>query len=179
MTREVIYLWTFPKYPTIASRSIRWRLGTPYSHVAIAVYIRRLDDYRVYQASNGDINTVLLENFLKHNHVIKSCTDSMNEESYTKTIRYMERQTGKKYGVMTALAATFEFARKMGIGNDDDTRFICSEYAFRTRQQYKELCPKHNVDSDYVEPKMLEEIMLEDGLDIKDGLNLSVDLAYL
>jgi hypothetical protein len=161
--KEVIYLWTYPKKPSIFSKIIKWRIKADYSHVCIATYIKTLEDFRIYQASHGDVNTVLYQNFKKHNHIVKSCRVQISIDDWKKTVRYMEKQTGKKYSIIGAIASTFKFFRERKIGDNDDKAFICSEYAYRTHAQYK-MC--HNENADYIEPKQFENIMRKENYKI-------------
>jgi hypothetical protein len=160
--RGFLYLWTYPKKPSITSRLIRHRLGTPYSHVAVATYIKTVDDYRVYQASHGDVNSVLLKNFLKYNDVIFSCEFSHPKELFVEKIKFLEQQTGKKYSVWGALASTFSWLRKKKVGDDGDESFICSEYAYRAYVTGEA--------SDYVEPELFMSILKKDERIIEKGL---------
>lgn len=166
--KEIIYIWTYPKKPSIFSKLIRWRIGADYSHVAIAVWIRTLGDFRIYQASRGDINTVLYSNFKKHNRIKKSCRVQISKDDWVKTIRYMEQQTGKKYSILGALAATVKFLRNKGIGDNDDKAFICSEYAYRTHAQYKS---GHDANADYIEPAQFEKILRQESYRIQGSFD--------
>jgi hypothetical protein len=167
MEKELVYLWTYPKKPGLFSKIIKWRIKSNYSHVAIATYIGTLEDYRIYQASSGDINTVLLQNFKKHNNLVKSCKVGMTREEWKKAVVYMERQTGKRYSIFGAIASTFKFLRDKGIGDNDDQAFICSEYAYRTHAQ---IDSEFDENADYIEPKQFEEILSKKHK-IEEGFN--------
>ena len=155
--REVVYLFSDKKKKYFFTSLIKLRIGQKYSHVAMLV------EGRVYQASLGGVNKVTLNDFLKENKIIKSALTSLSDKAY----RYMDKQLGKKYSVLGALASTFWILRKLGLGNNKDKSFICSEYAFRTHEEDH----GHAVNSDYVDPRDLEKLLSNEGIKIKDGLN--------
>lgn len=165
---HVVYLFTYPKFPQLASKLIRWRLKTDYSHVCIAIYVPPLKMYRVYQASHGSVHIVSLENFLKYNNVIKSVSTSSIRHHYFNALKWIEQQTGKKYGIWTALASTFKIARRFKIGDNDDSKFICSELAYGcyTRQKNK----KELLNADYVDPKDFEKLIYDNGHNVQKGM---------
>lgn len=166
--RKIHYLFSFPKDPQVASRVIKWRLKTDYSHVCMAVEVPELNTYRVYQASHGWVNTVSLDSFTKKNHIIKSCSIVSENSFFLKALGWMERQTGKRYGIWTALAMTFELGRKLRIGDDDDAKFVCSELAYQC--YLRQTNRKTNLNPDYVDPYDFEELLRLDGHTVRKGM---------
>lgn len=175
--RYLTLLFTFPKDPAITSRIIRWRLGTDYSHVCGVVTTGPIGLFDVYQASSGDVNDIDLENFLKKNHVIKTCRIAFEDaETYYTLIRYLKKQRGKGYSEWGAIASTFPTLRKLGFGNDGDNEFICSEYMARGLEETGMLSEDDyklgRGSADYVDPKFFEIMLNGAGFDIYKGLHL-------
>jgi hypothetical protein len=124
---------------------------------------------RVYQASRGDINTIKFSNFFAKCRLIKKCVVEMTEEQYERAVIYLEEQTGKGYGEWTALAATFKLLRKLGIGKNGDSEFICSEYMARMMEvAFHEDFSGRRKHTDYVDPLEFEKILTEKGYEIVD-----------
>ena len=177
--KEIVYLFTKPKaWFKPFSWLIKWRIGRPYSHVAVAVYLKAIGDYKVYQASNGDVNTVMLQNFVKYTDVVYSVSKKMEKTPWLNAVRYMEMQTGKKYNLLGALASTLGWARKLNIGNDGDKSFFCSEYAYQAFQIASG--NNDNLDSDYIDPADFELLIIDNyDLELKNGLKLNEEIQYL
>ena len=165
--RHFTLYFTTPKKFKLPSEIIKLRLGTNYSHVCIGVEIKKIGMTRIYQASHGDVNTVCLENFLKKNKVLKKCTIEMEEDDYFRMIKYMERQTGKSYSEWGAIAATFKFLRKIGLGKDGDNQFICSELVYRALQEGgMDLNTPNRTHADYIDPKVFEKALVDANIKI-------------
>ena len=174
-TREMVYLWTYPKKPNLLSRLIRRRIKATYSHVAIAVYVPPIDEYRVYQASHGDVNCILLRNFVKRNHIMFSCEVQYEKATWYTKLKYLEHQTGKKYSIWGAVAATVPLFKRLGMGDNDDMSFICSELAYRTYVEGEDHqgCSHDDLNADYVEPREYEKLMRDEGHSIQPQFSVS------
>lgn len=177
MTRYFTLLFTFPKKPSIISRLIAWRLKTKFSHVCGVVGTGPIGLFDLYEASNGNVHDVDLENFLSKNKVIKTCRVAIEDkEELYKIIRYMKKQRGKDYSEWGALASTFPFLRAIGVGKDGDHEFICSEYMVRALEQANILDESDYKDgrgsTDYVDPRYFEKMLVNAGFSIYEGLHL-------
>lgn len=161
-------MFTTPADFKLPSEIIKWRLGTEYSHVAIATYSKFFDAWEVYQASHGFVHSGQLPNFLKINKVVKQYRFSVTSEENKKVISYLKSKTFLGYSEWGALASTVPCLRSVGMGNDGDAEFICSEYVCRAIEQIRGLdYSKHRSSADYVDPKIFERILLENIPDIK------------
>lgn len=154
---HIDYLFTYPKKFRPTSWLIKTVLGTKYSHVVTVVNTGPIETYDVYQASHGDCNLVELENFLAKNHVIKSRSIKLTRDEYIRTIRFLKLQCGKKYSYIGAIASAFKPFRRLGLGNDGDKTFICSEYALRGLEEGLNRNIQRN--DDWVEPKLFEQLL--------------------
>lgn len=159
---KVRLLFTTPKDFKIPSEIIKWRLGTKYSHVAVATYSGVFKEYDVYEASHGFVHSGSLNNFLLFNDVIKEFSFDLTSEENLKVIGYLKSKTFLRYSVWGAIAATIKPLRNAGLGEDGDAQFICSEYACRAIEQIRDLNYKlYRNSADYVDPKLFERILEE------------------
>lgn len=109
----------------IGAELIKWYQGTTFSHVLI------IDGDFVYQASQGYVNCMHIDNFLKHNKLIHqyNIPDNIVDMDFVKS------QLGKEYGfyqlavivILSTLKSVFSFIRFRYRGNGDQ-KFICSEF---------------------------------------------------
>lgn len=161
-------LFTTPVDFRIPSEIIKWRLNTEYSHVAIATYSKPFKEYDVYQASHGFVHSGQLPNFLIKNKIVKEYSFNVSSEENLKVIGYLKSKTFHTYSELGAIASTFKYLRSLGIGQDGDEEFICSEYACRAIEQIRGLnYQKYRVATDYVDPKIFEKILKENIKDLK------------
>lgn len=158
-TYTIDYLFTYPRRFRLFSWIIKTVLGTKYSHVVTVVSSGPIETYDVYQASNGDCNMIELENFLEGNKIIKTRSIKLSREEYIKTIRFLKLQCGKKYSYIGAVASAFKPFRLLGLGDDGDKTFICSELSLRGLEEGLGVnIQRHD---DWVEPKIFESLLDE------------------
>lgn len=174
--RYLTLLFTTPKKTNIFSSIIKWRLGTKYSHVCGVVSTGPIGLFDLYQASNGDVNAIELENFLEKNKVIQTCRICFDDKNdYYTLIRFLKKQLGKSYSMMGAIASTFPSLRFLGFGKDGDSEFMCSEYMARGLEMTEILniddYKKGRGSADYVDPKFFETMLINAGFDIYMGLH--------
>lgn len=171
--RYITLLFTYPKKFKIASWIIKSRLKTNYSHVCGVVTTGPIGLFDVYQASHGDVNNVDLCEFLKKNNVIKSCRIKIDKEDYYKIIRYLKKQRGKDYSEAGAIASTYPFLRKLGIGKNGDNGFMCSEYIARGLEQVDKFdYSQYRKHIDYVDPKVFEMILERAGVKMYQKMHM-------
>lgn len=171
--RYLTLLFTYPKKFRPASLVIKSRLGTDYSHVCAVVSTGPIGLFDVYQASHGNVHGLDLCEFLKKNNVIKTCRIKADKEGYYKIIRYLKKQRGKDYNEWAAIASTVPILRAMGIGEDGDNAFICSEYTARALEQVDAFeYGKYRDHVDYVDPKIFEKVLVDNGFRFYPGLHM-------
>lgn len=175
--RYFTLLFTTPKKFKLGSFLIRWRLKKPYSHVCGVVSTGPIGLFDLYQASHGDVNDIDLENFLKENIVLKSCRIGFEDkEDYYSLIRYLKKQRGKDYSEWGALASTFSLLRKLKIGKNGDSEFMCSEYMARALETTgiidKSFYKIGRGSADYVDPEYFELMLKDAGFEIYNGIHL-------
>jgi hypothetical protein len=140
-----------PKDFRIGSSAIKSILKTPYSHV----YIKVLDDctgnYIVYEAAYGYFHCLEYNNFKDHNIVDKEFTYNISQSEYTQILKYSQNLLQKKYGYMAIIGIYLKDKLGIkGIGDDDDKRIICSEYAYNVLRILGMLDKVENAD--YITP---------------------------
>ena len=156
---HVKVIFSRPKKWKLFSWLIRKRINKPYSHVAIAVYLKPLEIFDVYEAAYGDVHLIGEQKFKKRNTIVKEYDLFMDRMAFMSSLKYLKLQLEKSYSEMGAIASTFVFLRKLNIGNNNDKSFICSELAAK----YLESTGMVNLksDADYITPDMFEEILQE------------------
>lgn len=156
---KVTFVFTTPKKFSLGSWVIKKRLGTKYSHVAITVHDEFTDTCDTYQAARGFVHCINSLIFLQTHSIVNYWRIELNPIEASRGLKFLKQQTGKQYGVLTALVCTFKTLRKLKIGNDDDKRFICSELALRFLEEAKGLDYSYCKDDDYVDPFDFENIL--------------------
>jgi hypothetical protein len=171
--RVLTLLFTYPKKAYLPSKIIKARLGTDYSHVCGVVFTGPIGLFDLYEASHGNVHDIDLGEFLKKNKVIKTCRLTVDKEDLYKVIRYLKKQRGKDYSEWGAIASTVPFLRALGLGNNNDQSFMCSEYMARALEQIDAIDYSGiRCDADYVDPKSFERALQKMGLDFYEGLHL-------
>lgn len=167
-------LFTYPKDAPVTSKIIKARLNTDYSHVCGVVSTGPIGLFDVYEASHGNVHGVDLTEFLKKNKVIKTCRIKFsNREDYYSLIRYLKKQRGKDYSEWGAVASTFKCLRKLGIGDNGDDKFICSEYMARALEEAYGMDYSYmRRDTDYIDPAFFEKILKQMKHQFYNGLHL-------
>jgi hypothetical protein len=145
-----------PKKLNIASRIIMWRLKTDYSHVAIEVPTGPIGVLDIYQASHGTVHSLWAKHWLEDNQVIDEVIVNVETEKFFEIVRYLKKQRQKRYGFWTALASTFPFFRKLLVGKDNETHFICSELLAKALDGVIKF---DTIDLDYITPKQLRSLL--------------------
>jgi hypothetical protein len=145
------------------SELIKWRLGTTYSHACVILHDETLDLHDVYQASHGQVHSIDLEVFKEENDLVKVYHFDLDPDQFRRAHTWLKKQRGRKYSVIGAIASTFSFLRKLGLGKDGDREFICSEYAFRFLEVAfgTEIRAQGRKNDDYVDPLILEGVLAE------------------
>lgn len=153
----VEFIFTYPKSFKIAAWIIKMRLGTSYSHVAIKVRDSETSLNEIYQASHGMVHSIEEENFRNENHILKSFELYGDRESMIRLLTFLKKQEGKSYSELGAIACTIKPLRMIGIGQDGDREFICSEYGARALEEFvgKKL-NFFSLKTDYVDPEDFE-----------------------
>lgn len=159
--KEFIFLFTSPIKKMVFAETIKWRIKKDYSHVATLVYTGIDDLYDIHHAAHGMVHTVELNNFLIKNKIVEAFKVDCSEIEFTKAISYMKKQGGKDYSQLAAIASTFPCMRDLGIGKDNDRKFICSEYSSRILAVLKGFNFKY--PPDYITPDMFETMILKHG----------------
>lgn len=114
-----------PKKWKLGSFLIRYYQGwTEFSHVLI------LDDREelVYQASQGLVNVMYIDNFLEDNKIVHMYP-VLNREDVDMV--YIKKQLGKKYGFDQILSIALQFILGIRLRDNGDQRLICSEFVGR------------------------------------------------
>lgn len=125
-------LYTTPKRWLPFSELIKWRYGTEYSHVCFSISTGpNIRTYDIIHAANGKVHDLDSTVFLAKNKVVDKQIITIEDENYYRMIRWLKLQRGKSYSEAGALATGIPFLRHLGIGNDGDDSFICSEFAVR------------------------------------------------
>lgn len=151
------FIFTYPKTFKIAAWIIKKRLGTNYSHVAVKVRDLETDLHEIYQASHGMVHSIEHDNFVAQNHILRSFKINADEFAMIRLLTFLKKQEGKSYSEFGAIACTVKLFRDIGIGQDGDKEFICSEYGMRALEEL--VGKKLNVfglKSDYVDPEDFE-----------------------
>lgn len=138
----------------------RWRLGRPYSHVAIVFHSPWLGMSMVIQASHGMVHIVPLEYMKRDNRVVASYKVPMTQEEIARGVRWAISMCGRGYSELGALACTVPMLRKLGMASDGDKEFICSEFAARFLEEAKGIQLDHMRDDDHVDPAMIEDLII-------------------
>lgn len=160
---KVKILFTTPKKFNLFSWIIRKRLNTKYSHVAICVYLRSIEFWDVYEASHGNVHIISLERFKESNTILKEFNFNIDKEQFKSGIIFLKKQLQKKYSVLGAIICTIPFLRKLGISDDNDKKFICSELASRFVEEAKIIeYNKIGSNSDYITPKQFEDAIKDE-----------------
>jgi hypothetical protein len=167
--KNVKILFSTPKKFNLFSWIIKKRINSEYSHVAIAVYIQTINFWDVYEASHGDVHIISMDKFLAQNKVVKAYQLFVPKDNWNKGIIYLKNQLTKKYSVIGAIASTISWLRKHKFGDDDDKKFICSEYASRYIEETGILNYAYDrANNDYITPKQFERAIKEVASDISE-----------
>lgn len=153
-------MFTYPRKWRFFSWIISKRLKTNYSHVAIAVYVKPTDQWRVYQASHGSVHCIGKERFFKKNKLVIGKDISLDRNDFFKMIGFLDNQLGVGYSEIGAIASTIPYLRRLRWGVSGDNSFICSELAARAFEVGMNvdfsLYRKH---VDHIDPKTLEDFL--------------------
>jgi len=141
---------------SILSWLIKLCLGTKYSHVYVKFYSESLDINIIYQASGLAVNMIGEPLFLKKNKVIAEKEFEIDEETYSKTIRFAITKCGEPYSIMQLFGMAYiQFASLFGFkvrnpfpnGRAD---YVCSELVAELLKKFKET---NFEDLDSLDPK--------------------------
>lgn len=158
---KVSVIFTKSRNPLkLTSKIISWRIGRPYSHVAIVFFSPWLGLDLVVQASHGMVHVIPLENMSRDNMVVKKFDLNLTQEQIARGIRWAVRMCGCGYSELGAIASTFRVLRSLGWGMDGDDEFICSEFTARFMEETMGQPLNHMRGADdYIDPALLEDLI--------------------
>ena len=126
--RKIAIGFSTPKKFRVASSLIRCFENSEYSHIYIKMEASsksKLPFAKVFQASHGDVNAIAFDVFKEKNKIIHEYEIEIEDNKYFEIATWLWFQLGKPYGFMQLVAIAF----KSSIGQNNDSRFICSELA--------------------------------------------------
>lgn len=108
-----------PKKWKIGAEIIKLYQKTDFSHILI------IKDDLVFQASNGLVNCMYIDEFLLHNKI----TSVFEVSSESIDFEFVKKQLGKEYGTIQLINIATRILFDIRIfKKDDDQKFICSEF---------------------------------------------------
>ncbi len=150
------------KMTNLGSKVIAWRIGRPYSHVAIVFYSPWLGLDLVIQASHGMVHVIPFQNMSRDNMVVKKFDLNFTQEQIARGVRWAVQMCGCGYSEAGAIAATFPILRSLGMGMDGDDEFICSEFSARFLEEAIGQSLEHMRGADdYIDPALLEDLIAD------------------
>jgi len=111
----------------IGSKAIQWWMKTDYSHVYARWYLTSQEREIVYQASHGMVHFQSLENFTRHNSVVKEFTLDITEEQFKAFSRKCIDLAGEKYSKIELVQIFLSDISNGKIHFEDQPGYICSE----------------------------------------------------
>jgi hypothetical protein len=144
--RKIIIGFSTPKKFKIGSALIRCYEQSEFSHIYIKMKTSPnspLPFDKVFQASHGDVNAITYDMFTSGNKILHEYELDMDEDKYFEIYNWLWHQLGKDYGFGQLIA----IATGIKIGNNDNSKFICSELAAMV---LKRLGVDFGEDQDYI-----------------------------
>lgn len=126
--RKIVIGFSTPKKFKIGSFLIRCYEQSGFSHIYIRMKTSKdspLPFDKVFQASHGDVNALTFSAFESGNKILHEYSLDIEEDKYFEIYDWLWHQLGKDYGFGQLLAIATGFK----IGNNDNSKFICSELA--------------------------------------------------
>lgn len=110
--------------PTIFSRVTKWHQKSNSSHAFISFYSGKYKRQMVYEASQGQVRFITMDNWLKTNGIYKEYTLICDEEKYNSIITKCIDLAGTIYGFLTILGIALNIQK---LKEDGARTFICTE----------------------------------------------------
>jgi hypothetical protein len=127
--KTIVVGFSSPKKFKIGAYLIKWWINKPYSHVYIN-WTDSQDRDVVWQASNGCVHTILKQNFIKENNIVKEITLEITEEEYEKLRDFCYEHSGSVYSHSDLVTIViYDLAIRLGLKPvfENVKGFICSE----------------------------------------------------
>lgn len=142
---------------------IRCILREEFSHVYILVENSYTQLNEVYQASKGQVNTLLYSSFLNTNEVVREFHLTMEQDKKKSLIIWLKNQLGKDYSLLYLVLVGLKCLKIpfFKVKKDGESAYICSELAYRVLKSNAILDGKViNCNEDLISPKDMYQLML-------------------
>ena len=111
----------------IGSEAIQWWMGTDYSHVYVRWHLTTQDKEVVYHAASGMVHFVSLDNFTKHNTIVREFDLYLTDDQFKKFSARCIDLAGEKYSYIELLQIFLSDVSGGKIRLKDQPGYICSE----------------------------------------------------
>ncbi len=165
MNDVVSIIFTKPIKRKIGADLIAFSERRSYSHAAIVFNWNGQD--MIFQSSHGMVNVLSLKKFISVNNIIKRYDYSINEQTNSKLITFIQDNLGTPYGFFQLIiigimklvqikSLSKQLYLKLKDGHDE---FICSELALAVANIIDPRIDISNIQPDFFTPSDLDRLL--------------------